>query len=120
MFMKAYRLQYVSSRLSIGGPGPDREFSFPSVCVYVPERNVLLIRDESSDVVVGPPHEIYRPILGNGAREHYERLLATLRKNGQVEPEEIYVSDNFVVWAEAGHRFRNPSPDISDVLRFKD
>lgn len=118
--MKAYRFEYFLRRLLIGGPDPDREITFPSVGVYVPERDVFVNRDPRSDCYAGPPSDICQIIIGDRARIEYEQILAGLRsKGGGVKVEEVEVHENFIAWAEASHRFRNPSQDITDLLKHR-
>ena len=122
--MKGYRFEYSIIRGFFGGEH-DKCFILPSVCVYVPERDVVVFRDPYSDTIAGPPDRIYVAVVGDGARVRYETLLSEARSKipkpqlAETQVEEVEVYEDFIAWANAANRFRNPSSDITDLLRSK-
>jgi len=114
---KAKLLKYSTTSIALGGFGGDQFNSSPAKAVYVPKETVFVRPDNSSNIIMGPPHKMYQALVGPQAEEAYKGLIATLSKNKPYEPEQIEVSDEFVAWAKAMHAVRNPSADIADLLK---
>ena len=114
------RVEYVTGRFVIGGGAPDTVRNFPSVAVYDPEHNILVRRRQDSDVISGPPAEIYETLLGSEAHDEYERMWVGFAESGSgVQFQEVELPADFVGFANALYASRNPSEKIQDLLKSK-
>lgn len=98
--------------------GPHKSYRTPEQvkAIYVPSEKILVIKDASSLVIIGPLDQRYRVLRNQEAQNAYCGLLNRYPSAG-ITPEQIEVSDTFVDWAKAVYLAKNPPKEISDLLK---
>lgn len=119
--VEANLLKYITTRFILGGGpgGYDKKDEFPSKAIYVPSEEMLVLRDSGSNVIIGPGYLIYNVLKGKETAQMFDLLVEKIYgKNPTLSPiEKIDVPDAFVKWAKSLYEARNPSAELSDLLK---
>lgn len=108
----AERLDYNSTMFMIGARYGDARISLPTVTLYAPQSQVL-VTASFQDTPLGRQLDNVGAFVGEKAEQVYWQLRAELPP---LAPNVVEVNDEFVDWAKALYKAKNPSRTLVDLL----